>query len=194
VFVRHTDGKPDNGRRAVKCEPPRHDGRPLYPAGRMRYNLPDFQVGKTRLSIKDRLRAKPPGGRRGPSFNMNRAKSAGHRLYRSFLRNSRAVRGIESGCRATIPYRSSWPGPARPPTPSLPTLSLRQDVDAQHKAGQGAFGGKIRRQVFKRISLRPSPGSSARKRESSSGRRFPFVPSIPASSGVVLVLDGSDTR
>jgi hypothetical protein len=33
----HTDGKPDNGRRAVKCEAPRHDGRPLYPAARMRY-------------------------------------------------------------------------------------------------------------------------------------------------------------
>jgi hypothetical protein len=83
VFGRHTDGKPDNGRRAVKCEHPRHDGHPLYPAAQMRYivirdtYLPDFQVGKTRLSIRDGLGAKPPEGRKGPSLNMKRAKSAG---------------------------------------------------------------------------------------------------------------------
>jgi hypothetical protein len=36
--------------------------------------------------------------------------------------------------------------------------------------------------------------SYARKRESSSGKLFPLVPWIPVSSGVGLVLDGSDTR
>jgi hypothetical protein len=36
--------------------------------------------------------------------------------------------------------------------------------------------------------------SYARKRESSSGKLFPPVPWIPVSSGVGLVLDGSDTR
>src|SRR6266566_3978744 len=80
-------------------------------------------------------------------------------VYSSFPRKRRAVRGIELGCELTLVCNqrvSPWPGWTRPPTPSMRTLRLRQDVDARDKPGQGAFGGEITtrpRSNFPRIAL-----------------------------------------
>src|SRR6266700_6152856 len=76
----------------------------------------------------------------------------------------RADRGIETCCAATIlcnPSVSPWPGLARPPTSSLRTLRLRQDVDARDEPGQGVFGGKIWSKTLARMAPQLSPDSPA---------------------------------
>src|SRR6266567_7423958 len=85
-------------------------------------------------------------------------------VYSSFPRKRRAVRGIELGCELTLVCNqrvSPWPGWTRPPTPSLRTLRLHQDVDARDKPGQGAFGGETGSRTHHKTAVQFSPDSPA---------------------------------
>ena len=83
-------------------------------------------------------------------------------------KNGRAVRGIGDACKPQLRCNrrgSPWPGLSRPPTPMIADVVLPQDVDARHKAGQGAGGGKFLQTPPKQSAFRISPDSPARKRE-----------------------------
>jgi hypothetical protein len=92
------------------------------------------------------------------------------------------VVGCEKDLKTGGAQHSRGGGLARPPASSLPTLWLRQNVDARHKAGQGASWRQNSAASFQKDQPSTFPGQPCASRNGgASDPRAHTIPPIPES-------------